>query len=89
MVFQHPVAPLKDSIHGGQSCRETFCPARRIFERYVVTLVIDFFSFLLDSWGGVRLSPLGTSATTGLFYQPRMVDDECGAVSGMKIGGEN
>jgi hypothetical protein len=36
------------------------------------------------SWGGVRLSPLGTLATTGLLYQPRMVDDgEYGAVGGM------
>jgi hypothetical protein len=28
-----------------------------------------------------EVSPLGTSATTGLLYQPRMMDiDECGAV---------
>jgi hypothetical protein len=36
---------------------------------------------------GVRLSPLGTVATTGLLYQPRFVnDDDCGAVGGMRIG---
>jgi hypothetical protein len=35
------------------------------------------------------VSPLGTSATTGLLYQPRMVDDECGAVGGMRIGRGN
>jgi hypothetical protein len=36
---------------------------------------------------GVRLSPLGTSATIGLLYQPRMTDgDDYGAVSGMRIG---
>jgi hypothetical protein len=29
----------------------------------------------------VRLSPLGTAATTGLLYQPQMTDD-----GGMKIG---
>jgi hypothetical protein len=33
---------------------------------------------------GLRLSPLGTSATVGLLYQPRMMDDdECGAVGGL------
>jgi hypothetical protein len=38
----------------------------------------------------VRLSPLGTAATTGLLYQPRMIDDgDCGAVGGIKIGGGN
>jgi hypothetical protein len=42
------------------------------------------FSFLV-SWGGIRLSPLGTSATN----QPRMVDDECGPVGGMRIGSGN
>jgi hypothetical protein len=35
---------------------------------------------------GVRLSPFGNVATTGLLYQPRMIDDgDCG----MKIGREN
>jgi hypothetical protein len=35
---------------------------------------------------GVRLSPLGTAATTGLLYLPRMIDDgDCGAIGGMKI----
>jgi hypothetical protein len=39
---------------------------------------------------GVRLSPLGTAATTGLLYQPQMIDDgDCGAVGGMKIGRGN
>jgi hypothetical protein len=34
----------------------------------------------------VRLSPLGTAATSGLLYQPQMIDDgDCGAVGGMKI----
>jgi hypothetical protein len=33
----------------------------------------------------VRLSPLGSAATTGLLYQPRMIDDgDCGAIGGMK-----
>jgi hypothetical protein len=39
---------------------------------------------------GVRLSPLGTAATTGLLYQPQMVDEgDCGAIGGMKIGRGN
>jgi hypothetical protein len=38
----------------------------------------------------VRLSPLGTAATTGLLCQPQMIDDgDCGAVGGMKIGRGN
>jgi hypothetical protein len=37
---------------------------------------------------GVGLSPLGTAATTGLLYQPQMIDDgDCGALGG--IGREN
>jgi hypothetical protein len=42
----------------------------------------------LVSLGGVRLSPLGTSATVGLLYQPRIIDDNYGAVGGMRIGRE-
>jgi hypothetical protein len=39
---------------------------------------------------GVRLSPLGTAATTGLLYQPQMIDGgDCGAIGGMKIGRGN
>jgi hypothetical protein len=30
-------------------------------------------TFFSVSWGGMRLSPLGTSATVDLFYQPRML----------------
>jgi hypothetical protein len=37
----------------------------------------------------VRLSPLGMSATVGLLYQPRMIDDDYGAVDGMRIGRGN
>jgi hypothetical protein len=37
----------------------------------------------------VRLSPLGTSATVGLLRQPRMIDDDYGAVGGMRIGKGN
>jgi hypothetical protein len=38
----------------------------------------------------MRLSPLGTAATTGLLYQPQMIDDgDCGEIGGMKIGRGN
>jgi hypothetical protein len=36
---------------------------------------------------GVRLSPLGIVATVRpIVYQPRMIDDDCGAISGTRIG---
>jgi hypothetical protein len=39
---------------------------------------------------GLRLSPLGTAAATGLLYQPQMIDDgDCGAIGGMNIGRRN
>jgi hypothetical protein len=39
-----------------------------------------------SSLGGLRLSPLGTSATVGPLYQPRIIDDDdYGAVGGMRI----
>jgi hypothetical protein len=50
---------------------------------------IVFCFFFLVSLGGVRLSPLGTSATVGLLYQPLMIDDDYGAVCGMRIGRGN
>jgi hypothetical protein len=46
--------------------------------------------FFLVHLGGVRVSPLGTLATVGLLYQPRMIeDDDYGAVRGMMIGTGN
>jgi hypothetical protein len=46
--------------------------------------------FIIIILSGVRLSPLGTAATTGLLYQPQMIDDgDYGAVGGMKIGRGN
>jgi hypothetical protein len=39
---------------------------------------------------GVRLSPLGTAATSGLLYQPQMMYDvDCGAIGGMNMGRGN
>jgi hypothetical protein len=43
--------------------------------------------FFIITISGVRLSPLGTATTTGLLYQPQMIDEgDCGAVGGMRIG---
>jgi hypothetical protein len=47
--------------------------------RYIKYLYMAFLKekpVFLVSLGGVRLSPLGTSATVGLLYQPRMIDDD-------------
>jgi hypothetical protein len=52
-----------------------------------LTTILCFF--FLVSLGGVRLSPLGTSATVGLLYQPRMIDDDYGAVGRMRVGRGN
>jgi hypothetical protein len=47
---------------------------------YSVTEIV-YMRFILS---GVRLSPLGNAATTGLLYQPQMIDDgDCGAISGL------
>jgi hypothetical protein len=49
-------------------------------------LLKNFFLFL--GWSGTESTI--TEATTGLQYQPRMMDDdECGAVGGMRIGRGN
>jgi hypothetical protein len=46
-------------------------------------IIITFFFY---SWWGETES-LGTAATTGLLYQPQMIDDDdCGEIGGMKIG---
>jgi hypothetical protein len=43
---------------------------------FFACLLLFFFIIL----SGLRLSPLGTAATTSLLYQPQMVDDDdCGA----------
>jgi hypothetical protein len=48
------------------------------------------YFFIIICLSGVRLSPLGTAATTGLFYQPQIIDDgDCGAIGGMRIGRGN
>jgi hypothetical protein len=34
-----------------------------------------YYLFIIIILSGVRLNPLGTAATTGLLYQPQMIDD--------------
>jgi hypothetical protein len=52
--------------------------------RCIDTSTYNIFIIILS---GVGLSPLGTAATTGLLYQPLMIDDgDCGAIDEMKIG---
>jgi hypothetical protein len=46
------------------------------------------FFFLDSSWGGVRLNPLGTSATLWPIV-PAPDDYECGTVCGMRLGRGN
>jgi hypothetical protein len=73
-----------------------------ILWRIIITWILSRQSARVDEWiqlaqriffsivSGVRLSPLGTAATTGLLYKPQMTDDgDCGEIGGMKIGREN
>jgi hypothetical protein len=54
----------------------------------VVCLLLCFLLFFIIV-SGVRLSPLGTAATTGLLYKPQIDDGDCGEIGGMKIGRGN
>jgi hypothetical protein len=49
---------------------------------------VVYFLFLVP-WGGARLYHLIRWPLFGLLYQPRMVDNECGAVSVMRTGRVN
>jgi hypothetical protein len=55
---------------------------------YFPYLKLPFFTYFFFIVSGVRLSPLDTAATTGLLYQPQMIDDG-GEIDGMKIGRGN
>jgi hypothetical protein len=64
------------------------------FNKSVHYIVNQFFECMIWSSqavvSGVRLSPLRTAATTGLLYQPQMIDDgDCREIGGMKIGTGN
>jgi hypothetical protein len=49
-----------------------------IKRRWFIIIIIIIIS-------GVGPSPLGTAATSGLLYNPQMIDEgDCGAIGGMK-----
>jgi hypothetical protein len=55
-------------------------------ELHVVSLQLLLFLLFFNLNGGT----LGTAATTGLLYQPRMIGEgDCGEIGGMKIGRGN
>jgi hypothetical protein len=61
---------------------------RSVKESRRTTFFLSFFlsCFLFNLCGGTW----DTAATTGLLYQPRMMDDgDCGEICGMKIGRGN
>jgi hypothetical protein len=73
----------------------TTCPSHRILQdlthrirpiRVIIFILLFLFLVARMGWDWVHLvrRPL-----TGLLYQPRMIDDECGAVGGMRIGRGN
>jgi hypothetical protein len=63
-----------------------FC--EKELESFIRNLFIHFFIIIIIR--GVRLSPLGTVATTGLLYKPQLIDDgDCRAIGGIKIGRGN
>jgi hypothetical protein len=58
------------------------------FSQVIKLVSRSVFFFIIVS--GVRLSPLGTAATTGLLYESQMINDgDCGEIGGMKIGRGN
>jgi hypothetical protein len=54
-----------------------------------VNFIVRLVSLSFLRWGGVRLSPLGTSATNWLIVPAPDDRDECGAVGGMRIDRRN
>jgi hypothetical protein len=76
-------------FHGGSQGPNWGCSAKgkKNYMRYGARGRFARVFFIVS---GVRLSPPGTAATTGLLYHPQMIDDgECGEISGMKIGRGN
>jgi hypothetical protein len=66
---------------------EPFCSIHSCVYRFNLKAVVKMF--LSDSWRGVRLSSLGTFATSEPSVPALDDDDEYGAVSGMRIGRGN
>jgi hypothetical protein len=66
----------------GASSSTATCACIEIqLDKFLFNIIIIIFIIILSE---VRLSPLVTEATTGLLYQPQMIDDgDCGSVCGM------
>jgi hypothetical protein len=68
---------------------KTYVAVDIYFRTFSTSILVFFF---LVSWGGMRLSPLGTSAINWPIVpapDDDVDDDECGAVGGMRIGKGN
>jgi hypothetical protein len=81
MILEASLHKVWKSLEQGKIRKESIRINKLRAEALVLVVVF------LVSLGGV--SPLGTSATVGLLYQPRMIDDDYGAVGGMRIGKGN
>jgi hypothetical protein len=67
--------PLKDDLNVGIGILISFPATSETDLARPIQHNIHFF------FSGVRLSPLGTAATSGLLYQPQMRDEgDCGAI---------
>jgi hypothetical protein len=77
-LLQHHVWSKKTEHSGLKPCKNPW----RICHTYWY-LWVFFLGMRLD-WVYLVCWPL-----TGLLYQPQMIDDECGAVGGMRIGRGN
>jgi hypothetical protein len=78
--------PWRD-IWRNMFCNLTYRSREITLFRATTATNFGVFLFLcLVSWGGVRLSPLGTSVTNWPIVP---APDECGAVGGMRIGKGN
>jgi hypothetical protein len=70
--------------------KEFCCPfvvsRSRIVPRPIIFLLNNFRTFFFVSWDMLSWVQLVRRPLFGLLYQPRMIDDECGAVGGMRIG---
>jgi hypothetical protein len=65
-----------ESFHEGKMARLRCWPLTSIYIFIILSVL--------------RLSPLRTAPTTGLLYQPQMIDDDdCVALNGMRIGRGN
>jgi hypothetical protein len=105
-LVTYPFSPLLFDLLSGQlSCQEDRnaitdmkCGLVLTISYFICAVILIhctvgselFFYLFFIILSGVRLSPLGIAATTGLLYQPQIIDDgDCGAIGGMKIGRRN